>query len=182
MAGSARRRPVRRRGAAAADSRRSMSRVPGRAGGAKGGGEWRIWRRWKREVRRVSAPLAPAADRGCIPRRADYSTRRPARRTDASCRLAKPLRGRGRAESHSPEFRRGSRNVLRDLQESPLGRRANQLESMTIEMVAMMFVSSSKPAIFQTDQAQLGRLQFRCSKRRCSTARSSRRRRTRHGF
>ena len=33
----------------------------------------------------------------------------------------------------------GTHNVLRDLQESPLGRRANQLESMTIEMVAMLF-------------------------------------------
>ena len=30
-------------------------------------------------------------------------------------------------------------NVLRDLQESPLGQRANQLEAMTIEMVAMLF-------------------------------------------
>ena len=30
-------------------------------------------------------------------------------------------------------------NVLRDLQESPLGAKANQLESMTIEMVAMLF-------------------------------------------
>lgn len=33
----------------------------------------------------------------------------------------------------------GKHNVLRDLQESPLGRRANQLESMTIELVAMLF-------------------------------------------
>jgi hypothetical protein len=33
----------------------------------------------------------------------------------------------------------GLHNVLRDLQESPLGARANQLESMTIEMVAMLF-------------------------------------------
>jgi len=33
----------------------------------------------------------------------------------------------------------GLHNVLRDLQESPLGRRVNQLESMTIEMVAMLF-------------------------------------------
>jgi hypothetical protein len=30
-------------------------------------------------------------------------------------------------------------NVLRDLQESPLGQKANQIESMTIEMVAMLF-------------------------------------------
>jgi hypothetical protein len=33
----------------------------------------------------------------------------------------------------------GTQNVLRELQESPLGRKANQLESMTIEMVAMLF-------------------------------------------
>jgi hypothetical protein len=33
----------------------------------------------------------------------------------------------------------GLHNVLRDLQESPLGSRATQLESMTIEMVAMLF-------------------------------------------
>ena len=33
----------------------------------------------------------------------------------------------------------GMHNVLRDLQGSPLGQRANQLEAMTIEMVAMLF-------------------------------------------
>ena len=33
----------------------------------------------------------------------------------------------------------GMHNVLRDLQESVLGQRANQLEAMTIEMVAMLF-------------------------------------------
>lgn len=33
----------------------------------------------------------------------------------------------------------GMHNVLRDLQESALGQRANQLEAMTIEMVAMLF-------------------------------------------
>jgi hypothetical protein len=33
----------------------------------------------------------------------------------------------------------GLHNVLRDLQESPLGQKANQLEAMTIEMVAMLF-------------------------------------------
>ena len=33
----------------------------------------------------------------------------------------------------------GLHNVLRDLQESPLGAKANQLELMTIEMVAMLF-------------------------------------------
>ena len=33
----------------------------------------------------------------------------------------------------------GKRNVLRDLQESALGGKANQLESMTIELVAMLF-------------------------------------------
>jgi len=33
----------------------------------------------------------------------------------------------------------GLHNVLRDLKDSPLGHKANQLESMTIEMVAMLF-------------------------------------------
>src|SRR5207342_3710824 len=33
----------------------------------------------------------------------------------------------------------GLHNVLRDLKDSPLGAKANQLESMTIEMVAMLF-------------------------------------------
>lgn len=33
----------------------------------------------------------------------------------------------------------GTHNVLRDLQESPLGKKVNQLESMTIELVAMLF-------------------------------------------
>ena len=33
----------------------------------------------------------------------------------------------------------GKHNVLRDLQASPLGKKANQLESMTIELVAMLF-------------------------------------------
>ena len=33
----------------------------------------------------------------------------------------------------------GKHNVLRDLQESPLGRKSTQLESMTIELVAMLF-------------------------------------------
>ncbi len=33
----------------------------------------------------------------------------------------------------------GKHNVLRDLQDSPLGKRASQLESMTIELVAMLF-------------------------------------------
>lgn len=33
----------------------------------------------------------------------------------------------------------GTHNVLRDLAESPLGQRVNQLESMTIELVAMLF-------------------------------------------
>src|SRR5438445_957735 len=55
----------------------------------------------------------------------------------------------------------GLHNVLRDLQESPLGQKANQLESMTIEMVAMLF-----DFIFETRdlpdgmKAQLARLQI----------------------
>ncbi len=52
-------------------------------------------------------------------------------------------------------------NVLRDLQESPLGEKANQLEAMTIELVAMLF-----DFIFETRdlpdsiKALLGRLQI----------------------
>ena len=52
-------------------------------------------------------------------------------------------------------------NVLRDLQESPIGERANQLEAMTIELVAMLF-----DFIFETRdlpdsiKALVGRLQI----------------------
>lgn len=52
-------------------------------------------------------------------------------------------------------------NVLRDLQESPLGSKANQLEAMTIELVAMLF-----DFIFETKdlpdsiKALIGRLQM----------------------
>jgi hypothetical protein len=52
-------------------------------------------------------------------------------------------------------------NVLRDLQESPLGAKANQLEAMTIELVAMLF-----EFIFETTdlpdgiKALIGRLQI----------------------
>ena len=55
----------------------------------------------------------------------------------------------------------GKHNVLRDLQDSPLGKRANQLESMTIELVAMLF-----DFIFETRdlpdgiKASLARLQI----------------------
>ena len=45
----------------------------------------------------------------------------------------------GGATVHFSGIPDGLHNVLRDLQESPLGRKANQLESMTIEMVAMLF-------------------------------------------
>ena len=57
----------------------------------------------------------------------------------------------------------GMHNVLRDLQESPLGKKANQLEAMTIELVAMLF-----DFIFETKdlpdsiKALLARLQIRC--------------------
>src|SRR5207245_2535571 len=59
----------------------------------------------------------------------------------------------------------GLHNVLRDLQESPLGAKANQLESMTIEMVAMLF-----DFIFETKdlpdsmKVLIGRLQIRVLK------------------
>jgi hypothetical protein len=55
----------------------------------------------------------------------------------------------------------GMHNVLRDLQESPLGAKANQLEAMTIELVAMLF-----DFIFETKdlpdsmKALVGRLQI----------------------
>ena len=55
----------------------------------------------------------------------------------------------------------GKHNVLRDLQDSPLGKRASQLESMTIELVAMLF-----DFIFETRdlpdgiKASLARLQI----------------------
>ena len=55
----------------------------------------------------------------------------------------------------------GMHNVLRDLQESPLGTKANQLEAMTIELVAMLF-----DFIFETKdlpdsmKALIGRLQI----------------------
>ena len=74
----------------------------------------------------------------------------------------------------------GMQNVLRDLQESPLGKKANQLESMTIEMVAMLF-----DFIFETRDLPDGSrrcsrgCRSRCSRPRCSTARSSRARRIR---
>ena len=45
----------------------------------------------------------------------------------------------GGATVRLPGIPVGLHNVLRDLQESPLGHSANQLESMTIEMVAMLF-------------------------------------------
>ena len=58
-------------------------------------------------------------------------------------------------------LRRDMHNVLRDLQESPLGSKANQLEAMTIELVAMLF-----DFIFETKdlpdsiKALIGRLQM----------------------
>jgi hypothetical protein len=78
----------------------------------------------------------------------------------------------------------GKHNVLRDLQQSPLGKKANQLESMTIELVAMLF-----DFIFETEGparrhqgAARAPADSRCSRPRCSTARSSRRRIIRRGL
>ncbi len=45
----------------------------------------------------------------------------------------------GGATVHFSGIPQGTHNVLRDLAESPLGKKANQLESMTIELVAMLF-------------------------------------------
>jgi hypothetical protein len=62
---------------------------------------------------------------------------------------------------HFSGLQQDMHNVLRDLQESPLGARANQLEAMTIELVAMLF-----DFIFETKdlpdsiKALIGRLQI----------------------
>ena len=62
---------------------------------------------------------------------------------------------------HVAGLQQDMHNVLRDIQESPLGARANQLESMTIELVAMLF-----DFIFETRdlpdsiKALVGRLQI----------------------
>ncbi len=62
---------------------------------------------------------------------------------------------------HVTGLQQDMHNVLRDLQESPIGERANQLEAMTIELVAMLF-----DFIFETRdlpdsiKALVGRLQI----------------------
>src|SRR5450631_3509367 len=62
---------------------------------------------------------------------------------------------------HVAGLQQDMHNVLRDLQESPIGERANQLEAMTIELVAMLF-----DFIFETRdlpdsiKALIGRLQI----------------------
>ena len=62
---------------------------------------------------------------------------------------------------HVTGLQQDMHNVLRDIQESPLGARANQLEAMTIELVAMLF-----DFIFETRdlpdsiKALVGRLQI----------------------
>jgi hypothetical protein len=65
------------------------------------------------------------------------------------------------APVHVAGLQQDMHNVLRDLQESPIGERANQLEAMTIELVAMLF-----DFIFETRdlpdsiKALIGRLQI----------------------
>ena len=67
----------------------------------------------------------------------------------------------GGAPLHVTGLQQDMHNVLRDIQESPLGERANQLEAMTIELVAMLF-----DFIFETRdlpdsiKALIGRLQI----------------------
>jgi len=67
----------------------------------------------------------------------------------------------GGAPLHVTGLQQDMHNVLRDIQESPLGERANQLEAMTIELVAMLF-----DFIFETRdlpdsiKALVGRLQI----------------------
>jgi len=134
-------------------------------GGARPPGRFRRWR-----------PRPRLCARG-----ADHQHRRPARGPDPAPGRAERLRGRRRG---GPVLRHSGRlhNVLRDLQESPLGQKANQLESMTIEMVAMLF-----DFVFDTKdlpdgiKALLARLQIPCSRPRCWTVRSSPRRATRRG-
>ena len=94
---------------------------------------------------RGRCPLYPQATAGADAvglraRRADHLDADAARGPDAAAggpdRISTSA---ARTSSSSPAFREGMHNVLRDLQESPLGKKANQLESMTIEMVAMLF-------------------------------------------
>ncbi len=65
------------------------------------------------------------------------------------------------APLHVAGLQQDMHNVLRDLQDSPLGAKANQLEAMTIELVAMLF-----DFIFETKdlpdsmKALIGRLQI----------------------
>src|SRR5438105_3621493 len=67
----------------------------------------------------------------------------------------------GGSPLHFSGLQQDMHNVLRDLQESPVGERANQLEAMTIELVAMLF-----DFIFETRdlpdsiKALIGRLQI----------------------
>jgi hypothetical protein len=67
----------------------------------------------------------------------------------------------GGAPLHVAGLQQDMHNVLREIQESPLGERANQLEAMTIELVAMLF-----DFIFETRdlpdsiKALIGRLQI----------------------
>ena len=86
---------------------------------------------------RVFAPLAPTAS-GYVPGAPIVATpglREGLTRLQAG-QTEFDVEGMQVAFAGIPE---GTHNVLRDLQESALGQRANQLEAMTIEMVAMLF-------------------------------------------
>ena len=83
------------------------------------------------------APMPPTPS-GYVPGAPIITIGRPARGPDA------PAAGQsdfavGGAQVAFSGIPDGLHNVLRDLKESPLGAKANQLESMTIEMVAMLF-------------------------------------------
>ena len=150
------------RRAVAADARGAGCRAGRRRRGWDRGREWRrVFRRRRHAAVGVVVHAAAAHAVGLRPRRADHLDRRPARRPDSPAggpdRISTSAARRCRSRASPTALH----NVLRDLQESPLGRKANQLESMTIEMVAMLF-----DFIFETRdlpdgiKAQLARLQI----------------------
>ncbi len=119
MRRAGRRTPARRRPARARTSRRSR------------------WAAAGATSRRARCAPTPS---GYVPGRADHRHRRCWARASRGCRPGETGFDLGGGTfvqfSGIPE---GKHNVLRDLQESPLGKKANQLESMTIELVAMLF-------------------------------------------
>ena len=148
-AGAGRVRPGGRRRRRAAGMRRGRLGMPGGARHADAGAGALDGRRQPAISRRSTMDGAGMryipSGRWRRRRRATSRARRSWRRrcwarASRGCRRAKPDFDLGGGTfvqfSGIPE---GKHNVLRDLQESPLGKKANQLESMTIELVAMLF-------------------------------------------